>query len=298
MAMLLEVRPDRPVILDGLAFGAMPEIGALGPRSPLIALVHQPLATDPALNLGQAKALRSSERAALANATRVVVTSKATARIVKADYRVPSHRISVVQPGTDPAPAALGESNGLIRLLSVGSIVPVKGYDVLIKALAQLKDLSWHLSIAGDRTRHLAFVNQLDADIAATGLTDRVTFLGAVPAARMPELYMSSEMFVLASRFEGFGMALAEAISYGRPVVSTTAGAIPETLPEGSRLLVPPNNSLALARALGYLIGDSSARRRIAHKARLAAVQLPTWQDSTRLFIDAIEMSNTHNFIQ
>jgi glycosyltransferase involved in cell wall biosynthesis len=110
-----------------------------------------------------------------------------------------------------------------------------------------------------------------------------------VPAERIIELYLTSDIFVLASRFEGYGMALAEAIGHGLPVVSTRAGAIPETVPAEASLLVPPDNTSALAQALRRLIGDPLERRRLATNARAAAAQLPTWQDSARLFASAIE---------
>src|SRR5262245_64530821 len=152
---LSAVPPGCPTVLDGLAFGALPEAGALGSRAPLIALVHQPLALDPSLDTTQAGIFRESERAALAAAARVVVTSEATARIVIADYDVPSQRISVVRPGSDPVPPARGSNDGVVRLLSVGSVGPVKGYDLLIAALATLADMPWRLTIAGDRTRKI-----------------------------------------------------------------------------------------------------------------------------------------------
>ena len=113
--------------------------------------------------------------------------------------------------------------------------------------------------------------------------------LGAVPPERIIELYLASDVFVLASRFEGYGMALAEAIAHGLPVVSTMAGAIPDTVPAGTGLLVPPNDVAALARALRRLISDRAERQRLATNARAAAAQLPTWQDSARLFAGAIE---------
>ena len=103
------------------------------------------------------------------------------------------------------------------------------------------------------------------------------------------ELYLASDVFVLASRFEGYGMALAEAIAHGLPVVSTRAGAIPDTVPAGTGLLVPPDDVAALAQALRRLISDRAERRRLAMNARAAAAQLPTWQDSARLFAGAIE---------
>src|SRR5262249_7351194 len=96
------------------------------------------VARDPSLDASQAGRVRESERSALAAGAGVVVTSEATARIVMADYDVPSQRISVVRPGNDPVPPAPGRNDGVVRLLSVGSVVPVKGYDLLIAAVATL----------------------------------------------------------------------------------------------------------------------------------------------------------------
>ena len=268
LAILSTMPAGSPIVLDGLAFGALPEAGALRCRTPLIALVHQPLALDPGLDTRQADRFRETERAALAAAARVVVTSEATGRIVMADYDVPSERISVVRPGNDPVPPAPGSNDGVVRLLSVGSVVPVKGYDLLIAALATLADMPWRLTIAGDRTRDPAAAAQLDADIEAYGLDDRVAVLGAVPPERIIELYLASDVFVLASRFEGYGMALAEAIAHGLPVVSTLAGAIPDTVLRGASILVPPDDVAALARALRCVIGDPAERQRLAENAR------------------------------
>jgi glycosyltransferase involved in cell wall biosynthesis len=278
-----------PIVIDGLAFGALPEAGVLRCRTPLIALVHLPLALEPGLNTAHADLFRESERAALAAAARVVVTSESTARIVMADYDVPSRRVSVVRPGNDPVPRALGSDDGVVRLLSIGSVVPGKGYDLLIAAVATLADLPWRLTIAGDRTRNPAAAARLDADIAAHGLGERVVVLGAVPPERIIELYLASDVFVLASRFEGYGMVLAEAIAHGLPVVSTMAGAIPETVPAGTGLLVPPDDVAALAQALRRLISDRAEQQRLAMNARAAAAALPTWQASARLFAGAVE---------
>jgi glycosyltransferase involved in cell wall biosynthesis len=279
---------DRPTIVDGLAFGALPEAGANRSGAPLIGLVHQPLALDPALEAAQAETFRGTEQAALAAAAHVVVTSKATARIVITDYNVPSQRVTVVRPGNDPVQPARHRENGVLRLLSVGSIVPVKGYDLLIAAVATLADLPWKLTIAGDRTRHPVAAAQLDAAIAAYALGDRVAVLGALPPERISRLYQASDLFVLASRFEGYGMALTEAVSHGLPVVSTMAGAIPDTVPAGTGLLVPPDDVPALARALRLLISDNAVRRRLAKNARAAAADFPTWHDSARLFAGTI----------
>jgi glycosyltransferase involved in cell wall biosynthesis len=289
LARLSSLPPGCPTVLDGLAFGALPEAGALRSRTPLIALVHQPLALDFALDTTQADIFRQTERAALAAAARVVVTSEATARIVVAEYDVSPQRINVVRPGNDIVSPAPGSDDGVVQLLSVGSVVPGKGYDLLIAAMDRLADLPWRLTIAGDRTRNPVAAAQLDADIAANGLAEKVTVLGSVPPERIKELYLASDLFVLASRFEGYGMALTEAIAHGLPVVSTMVGAIPDTVPADTGLLVPPEDVPALAQALRSLISDDAERRSLARNARAAATQLPSWQDSARLFAGAIK---------
>ena len=276
-----------PIVLDGLAF-ALPEAGSLGARTPLIALVHQPLALESGLDPAQANIFRESERAALAAAACVVVTSAATARIVIADYDVESQRISVVLPGNDPVPPAPGSKDAAVRLLSIGSVVPGKGYDLLIAAVATNADLPWRLTIAGDRTR-----NPLPPRGSTPTSRPAVSATGSRCSAPWRPSVSSSFFCIRRIRarvaFRGSRMALAEAIAHGLPVVSTTAGAIPDTVPAGAGVLVPPDDVVALARALRRLIGDRTERRRLAINARAAAAQLPTWKTSARLFARAIE---------
>jgi glycosyltransferase involved in cell wall biosynthesis len=255
----------------------------------LIALVHHPLACETGLTATRANELRASERAALAVTSHVIVTSRATARILVADYDVPIERVTVVPPGNDSVALARGSSDGIVRLLSVGSVLPRKGFDVLIAALATLAELQWHLTIAGDRSRDPATVSQLDADIARHKLSGKVTALGAVSSEDLSELYARADLFVMASRFEGYGMAFSEAIAHGLPVVGTDIGALSDTIPAGTGVLVAPDDAAALATALRRLIESAAERRRMARNARAAAQSLPRWQDSAKLFASAIE---------
>jgi glycosyltransferase involved in cell wall biosynthesis len=174
-------------------------------------------------------------------------------------------------------------------LLAIGSIVPRKGFDILIAALATLTDLPWHLTIAGDRTRNARAAAQLDADIARFNLASRVTILGAVSDEKIADLYGNADLFALASRHEGYGMAFSEAIARGVPVIATTAGAIPETVPVEAGLLVPPDDIDAFATALRQLIANPGECERLAMGAREAARKLPTWQASAKVFSDALE---------
>ena len=287
---LLAMPAGRSIVVDGLALGVLPETASqLVGRNPLLALVHHPLALEWGLSVKQADALRASERAALAAVQGVVVTSAATARLVASDYGVPAERIVVARPGSDPALMSQGSQDGVVRLLSVGAIVPRKGFDVLISALATLTDLSWRLTIAGDRTRDRNAAARLDADIARHALGDRIAAPGAVSPQRLAALYAEADVFVLASHFEGYGMAYAEAVAHGLPVIGTSAGAIPDTVPPDAGLLVDPGDSFALAKALRRVIGDAGLRRRLASAARAAAPQLPTWRHSAEIFARALE---------
>jgi glycosyltransferase involved in cell wall biosynthesis len=289
-AQLMAIPAGCPIVIDGLAFGVLPEIAAeLAADHPLLALVHHPLALESGLSAAEAENFRVSERAALAATTQIIVTSPTTARLLVSDYYVARERIVVACPGTDPAPAGRGSNDGIVRLLAIGAIVPRKGYDVLIAALATLTDLQWHLTVAGDCNRDAQTAAQLEADIQRLELSERVTVLGAVSNERLADLYAGADIFTLASRYEGYGMVFAEAVAHGLPVVATEAGAIPETVPAAAGLLVPPDDAPALASALRRVIGNRDERRRRARTAREAARMLPTWQDSARVFSRALE---------
>jgi glycosyltransferase involved in cell wall biosynthesis len=113
--------------------------------------------------------------------------------------------------------------------------------------------------------------------------------LGVLPEDRLAALYTGADLFVLASRYEGYGMAFAEALGHGLPIIGTTGGAIPDTVPPDAGVLVEPNDVKALARALRMLIENPKERGWLAAGARAAAATLPSWQDSAKLFAGAIE---------
>jgi glycosyltransferase involved in cell wall biosynthesis len=111
--------------------------------------------------------------------------------------------------------------------------------------------------------------------------------LGAVSSEQLANLYAAADLFVLASRFEGYGMAYAEAIAHGVPVIGTNAGAIPETVPAGAGVLVAPDDVDALAAALRRLIENPDERERLAAGAR--AVRFPSWSDQAAGFAQVLE---------
>ena len=285
---LAEIDAGARVLIDGLALGAMPDIAAAHrDRLRLIALLHHPLALETGLDAAQAAALRRSETDALRQVRRVIVTSPATARLLDG-YGVTAGDIDVIEPGTAPAELATGSGQGPLQLLCVGTVTPRKGHLLLVEALAGLKHLDWELACAGNLERSPDTVAALRRHIDAAGLAQRVRLLGEVPHADMPTLYEGADLFVLPSLFEGYGMAYAEALARGLPVLGTQAGAIPETVPADAGLLVEPGSASALREALERLITDQDLRRQLAAGARRARARLPTWADSASRFAEAL----------
>jgi glycosyltransferase involved in cell wall biosynthesis len=287
---LREAPAGRPLVIDGLALGVLPEAAkALTQTHPVIALVHHPLALESGISPDTAAAFAASERAALAFVRHVVTTSPSTRRALIADYAVAPERVTVALPGIDAVAVAPRPRRDAVTLLAVGAVVPRKGYDVLIDELATLTDLDWRLVIAGDRTRDRATADAVAARIAALGLGARVSMPGAVGDEELALLHTQADVFVLASRHEGYGMAYAAAINHGLPVVGTRAGAIPETVPAGAGILVEPDDAPALAAALRIMIANPKARETYAAAARAAAAQLPRWDTTARIFLTVLE---------
>ena len=281
------------VVVDGLAFAVMPEVAQRhAARLRWVALVHHPLALETGLSPQQMRALFDSECRALAAAWGVIVTSRATARELTR-YGVAAEGVHVVIPGTDPAPLASGSSahpaSGGLSLLCVAALIPRKGHTVLIEALAGLQDRMWTLHCVGSTTRHPDTANAVHSAIAAHGLTERVRLHGEVPATTLQALYGGADAFVLPTFFEGYGMVLAEALARGLPVVSTTAGAIPDTVPGDAGILVPPGDALALRAALAALLDEPATRARVAAGAQAARSALPTWPQAAACFAAALD---------
>jgi glycosyltransferase involved in cell wall biosynthesis len=276
------IRDGSLVVVDGLALGALPDvIEREAPRLRIVALVHLPLAADLSIDLGVAARLEAAERRALAAASLVIVTGKAALPML-ARYQLPRDRIAVVEPGTDPAPLARAAGGGPLRLLCVATLNPNKGHELLLRALADVAHADWRLTCAGSLTRHPTTVDRVRATARTMGLGNRVLLVGDLDAAALADCYRNADVFVLASLQETYGMAVAEALARGLPIVGTSTGAIPQLVGKDAGLLVPPGNTEALAEALARVIDDAALRARLTEGARRVRDGLPTWKQAVR----------------
>ncbi len=255
---------DGVVLADGLMWTDLGQRGArLAAERPVAVLLHSPLWRE------AGPALRAPEEAALRHAALVIATSTRTASDLDVDC-------VVVEPGTDPATPARG--SGARRLLCVATITPRKGHDVLLRALERVS-APWTLRCAGSVDRDPAWVASLPP-------RDGVTFLGELGGDALAAEYDAADVLVHPARYEGWGMALAEALVRGLPIVSTPAGIFDGRDP-GCRLEVPPEDPDALAAALTTVLGDAERRGALARAAR--AVRLPTWDEQVARVADLLE---------
>jgi glycosyltransferase involved in cell wall biosynthesis len=199
------------VLVDGLAGGAMPVVlSAEAARLRLVALLHHPLADETGISKEDAAAFEASERRSLTSMRRVVVTSHATAARVAELFGVAASRIAVVEPGVDRGPLTVGSRSTTFELLCVATISPRKGYDTLIRAVAMIPDRDWHLTVVGSLHLYPQSADQLRNAIRAAGLERRVSLVGEADAATISAYYQRSDLFVLATEYEGYGMVVAE----------------------------------------------------------------------------------------
>lgn len=277
------------VVIDGLALSAMPDLlEREASRLRVVALIHLPLAADVGLDPGASRRLEASERRALDASALVIVTGTSTLRLLDR-YGIARDSIAVVEPGTDPAPCARGSAGSPVRLLSVATLNPGKGHDTLLRALAAVVHRGWHLTCAGNLTRHPATTHSVRTLTRDLGMDDRVSLVGELDAGALADCYDAADVFVFASRQETYGMAVAEALARGLPVVSTATGAIPDLVPSEAGLLVPPDNTGALTEALSRVIGDAGLRAQLATGARRVRDRLPTWEHAAARMAAALE---------
>jgi glycosyltransferase involved in cell wall biosynthesis len=271
------VPDDHLVLVDGLALGAMPEeVEREAERLPIVGLVHHPLADETGLAPEVASALARSEKRALAAVRLVVVTSDATARRL-AREGVNPNRVAVVEPGTDPFPVARGSGDTSVHMVCVATLIPRKGHAILFQALESIAQRNWRLTCLGSVHRHPETAQRLREMLEISGLAGRVELVGEIDPRRVAAAYDRADLFVLPTLYEGYGMAVAEALASGLPVVSTATGAIPDLVGQDAGIIVPPGDQSALAAALSRVIDDPRVRAELARGARRVRDRLPTW---------------------
>ncbi len=284
--------PDQSVaVIDGLAGGAMPELlENLARRMKVVSLIHHPLCLENGITSAEKEKLEQSEKSGLEFVSGVITTSTQTAKTTAELFDYPQERIRSVEPGVDRGPIADPKQNDIVNLICVGSVVERKGHMYLIEALAKLKHLDWNLDCYGMADTGGNFFKQVSRKLVESGVENRISFHGVVTQEVLETAYSKADLFVLPSLYEGYGMAYAEAIVRGLPVIGTMAGAIPDTVPRSCGILVEPKSVEQLRSALETMITKPSKRAKYHLNALHHEPNFPTWRQSAQKFLQLLEL--------
>lgn len=289
---VISALPDRAVVMiDGLIASAAPLV--LLPhaeRLRLVVLVHMPVGHEPLSD--EADEVRARERRVLSAATAVITTSDWTRRRLADLYGLDPERLRVCRPGVESADIAPGTAAGG-GLLCVAAVIPGKGHDVLVDALATVADLVWRCVCVGTLGRAPDFVVRIGRQVRDLGLDGRISFPGPLIGASLARAYAEADMVILASRTETYGMVLTEALARALPVIATNVGGVPEAVGVNGDgcvpgILPPPGDTVAFGQALRTWLTDPELRSRLRQSACERRATLAGWDTTASAIADVL----------
>jgi glycosyltransferase involved in cell wall biosynthesis len=256
-------------------------------RYPLVSIVHHLRSCEP-FPAWQRRIFRSVETQYLASVDGCICNSRTTRSVVKAilRYTVPS---LVAFPGKDRERVRGTEEDirqrvqdaSPLKIAFLGNVIRRKGLHVLLNALTALRELPWQLDIIGDLSLDRGYVNNLLSTIVSRRLVDRVSLYGMLSDDEIHAFLKKVHVLVVPSLYEGLGIAYMEALSYGVPVVGTSAGGAPEIISHGGNgYLVKAGDAAALARVLLPLCRDRELLYSLSLNALHSLRHFPEWEES------------------
>lgn len=255
-------------------------------RPRLVAIVHHLMCREPR-PWWQNWLLTLVERRYLASVDGFIFNSKTTGKTVTAlvgerqphlvaypagdRFGTPLSVDSISQRARQPGP---------LQLLFLGIVIPRKGLLPLLSALAGVDCELWYLTVVGSLDIDPAHAAAVREQVKQLGLTDSVQFIGPCSGDRLVEIMRSSHLFCMPYAYEGFGIALLEAMAFGLPAIGSRHGAAAETICHGGNgFLLAADDLEGMASLVAQLQHDREALLRLSLAARLTYVGRPGWQD-------------------
>jgi len=190
-------------------------------------------------------------------------------------------KIEIVYPGIDRSRKLSTERNYKQKkkwnFICVGSIIERKGYHILIEALAQLKDISFTCHIVGI-IENKTYYQNLIKTINKRNLNESIMFTGFIPEGDLHALYRTSDIFILPSLHEGYGIVLGDALCQGLPIIATDVGGVSEIIVDNhTGLIITPGKADELADALRKIVGNSRLAEALSRNALDQCECVYTW---------------------
>lgn len=245
-----------------------------------VLLLHYLPSMNPSIPCAERQGLSRIENTAISNCERIIVTGSGIFQALS--QLCPDKSCFLCRPGVDGRfrPRAVEKSPPLksrLDLISVANLVPDKGYPELLEALTALQDDLWNWHIVGSVRAKPAFVNAFKKCADRAGVLSNIRFHGVLDTESLADLVSQMDLFVNASRYESYGMATAEAVASGLPVVSTRSGDAADLIEDGENgLIVPVANALALQNAIHELMRSPALREKFRRRNRKRSC--PSWE--------------------
>lgn len=248
-----------------------------------------------------------NERKIYESAELVVATTPMQVDMLRADYAVPPQKLRMIPPGYDDTRFyPLGQaSRELLRkkfgfegkvVLALGRIARNKGYDLLIRAFAEVavrdSEARLYLAVGGEKLGEAEqrILEECRVVVQELGLERRVIFAGYVPDADLPDMYRAADVFVLSSRYEPFGMTAVEAMACGTPTVATVHGGMFRILRFGvDGLFADPFDAADLGITMLKPLTHPPLAERLSRQGAQTARSLFTWSGVAQQLVRAVE---------
>ncbi len=258
-------------------------------RYPLISIVHH-LRCSEMRPAWQNYFYRTVETAYLTTVSGFIYNSQTTRAAT--EHLVGTQKPHVVAPPgenrfnphiSDEQILARTQREGPLQVLFVGNVIPRKGLHTLLSALARLPDQTWKLTVAGNTDIDPGYITGIRHQVQLFKNSHRIEFRGILSDTSLSELLARSDILVVPSSYEGFGIVYLEGMGFGLPAIATTAGGAVEIIHDGENgYLIPHDDPTTLAERLRLLQQDRRQLAAMSLSARSQYEQQPMWNDSCR----------------
>ena len=238
-----------------------------------------------------------AERCLVRSVDRIVSATQQERQLLRQVFRVDPRRIAVIPLGVDleqfqprdreAARATIDFPAEERLLIAVGRIEPLKGFDILVRALAEMTERERvRLLVIGGDERAAPELARLRAIAEEIGVTDRVHFPGSIPHERLAAYYNAADVVVIPSFSESFGLVALEAMASGVPVVASRVGGLTVTVADGrTGYLVPWRCPEPFAEKIDLLLSNDALRRALG-AAGVESVKEYAWENVASALLD------------
>ncbi len=276
---------------------------------PMVVTIHHPITIDRDLAIKASKSLWQSlgirrwysfvdtQIKVSRKLSHIITDSRHSLGEITHDFHLPPDRFKVIYCGVDDE--IFKETPGVVRandrIMVVNSgDTPLKGLKFLLEAIAELKkERRIELLIVGKPMKD-GYTEGLIEDL---GVGDCVKYTGKIETSELVNHYSTATMLVVPSIYEGFGLPAAEAMACGAPVISTTAGALPEVVGDAG-ILVPPRDPGAIVGAVRALLDDENKRKEMGARGRERTQKLFNWDNTAKQTADYYQEAIEHQKLQ